>query len=349
MTFVSCMLLLLPMCGVAVAHGVELLNDFSECAQQDTCSTQPAALSLLQMNVQKPPTRSKFIHLRDGLKFSLPTSYWIYGTYHKTGCELIRGMCERLTGSMPEWRGFDGEADFSHDPFTNWYYQPNITMIHGLPDYRFVHMIRDPADLIVSAYRFHTQPIEEFLQNPMNDMRFFTDQFYGYLPELMQSEYALRHNVPEAHQPLLHRFFEAVDAGKSLPEFYEVESEEDGVVIEAYRSWWQVDTMAENYEATCNDKNTLQVRMENIKDEFEVHMSCIFDFLNDAHSFDVNTAMSLVDPLNIKKYGAAASAEHDKAHIAKNIDNRELFEALKTVPFIDETNERLSKEAVRAC
>jgi len=306
-------------------------------------------MSLVQLNVQKKVNDT--FKRGELLQFSTEESggYWVYGTYHKTGCELVRGMGEKLLGEMPEYKFFSKQSDFSYLPFENWYYQPDMTVLHSLPDYRFVHMIRDPADLIVSAYRFHILALEEFLQNPMNSERFWIDQFYGYLPELMKSEYALRHNVPEEHQTLLRRFFDAVDAGKSLPEFYQLESEQDGVLIEAYRSWWQIDMMADNYEATSKDKRALQVRMEYIKDDFEVHMQCIFDFLGDDHSFDMNTAMELVDPLNIKKYGAAASAEHDASHIGMKVDNSELFEVLKKVPFVDEANQRLSKEALRAC
>jgi len=409
-----CMLLLVSLCHVVASQEMELFNDFSECANQDTCSTQSAAVSLLQLRAHETwslfhaeKTDEKTEETTDSnsivaletentlnvsanstlnatadsslnatvndalnttllddvnisvgynfLKFSLAKEkmHWVWGTYHKTGCELARALLERMGGVMPHYHNFEKPVDFSNLPFRNWYYQPDMQVLHSLSNYRFVHFVRDPADLIVSAYRFHMLAAEEFLQKPMKTKWAWRDQFYGYLPELKSSveegEYIFRHNVPEEHQPLLRRLFYLVNQGKSLPEYYNSSSETDGVLVEAYRSWWQIDMMVDNYKATRMDEHALQVRMESVKSNFQDNMKCVLEFLSDARAFDTDFAMKRIDLLDTSKYGTAAAAEGDATHIAKNIDNEELFEVLKAVPFVEESRQKLSLAAVHEC
>jgi len=328
---------------MAVAEDTQLPND----------STESVALSLLQLSAER--AKGSFFHgdsagVGDPLQFTTEdTGYWVWGTYHRTGSEFVRQLCKKLNyHSRPKFRFFGSEKDFDFHPWRNWYYQPNMEVLHSLPDYRFVHTIRDPADLIVSAYQFHLMGIDEFLQKPMIDR--WGKEFYGYLPELKRSEYTLRHNVPKEHQPLLQRLFQAVDDGKSLPEFYKSESQVDGVVAEAYRSWWQIDMMQDNYNATRSDSKALQVRMDDMKERFEEKVGCIFDFLNEAHPFEIPWAMEKVDQMDFQKHGAKALPEHD-TRLVTCADNTEVLKMVvwETVPYISDAVEELSKEAIRQC
>merc|ERR1719265_1429502 len=86
---------------------------------------------------------------------------WVFGTYHKTGCELTRAFLT-LLGGPPVHNNWVSAHDkspdiFSSKPFSNWFPNPELSIITALPRYRHVHMIRMPLNVIVSAYRYHCE------------------------------------------------------------------------------------------------------------------------------------------------------------------------------------------------
>ena len=178
----------------------------------------------------------------------------------------------------------------------------------------------------------------------MKDPRFWMNQFYGYLPELMRTTVMgnpLKTQVPDEHRPLLRSLFEAVHGNLTLPEFYKTQvypNETNAVLVEGYRAWWQIDMMVENYESTKNEEKTLQIRLESIKDDFEGNMRCILGFLKESYPFNVDLALEKLAPL----------ADHD-AGVTEETDNGEFFEALKTLPWLEGATQRLSAPALRSC
>lgn len=86
---------------------------------------------------------------------------WFFGAYHKTGCVLIL----KLLGSLSPFgyvrlqgRFESPPRSLASRPFEHYWFSPDATALEVLPkslDYRFAHFARDPAELIVSAYRYH--------------------------------------------------------------------------------------------------------------------------------------------------------------------------------------------------
>lgn len=291
---------------------------------------------------------------------------WVFGSYHKTGCQLALGICWVLGGNAANNieesinHGHDGPDLFNNKAWSNWFFEPDLDIITSLNQYRFVHMIRMPATLVVSAYRYHCQTqvdTEDWLRYPMNDpyqwcmyrgdcKQTFTR--YGILPKLKADINLFRSVVQQDHQELMQRFFQAVDAGQTLPEYYSSVPPTEGVVVEVYRSFTTLNMMADNYERTRNDNKTVQLRMENIKADFQGSMRCMFNFLYKSHKMDLLWLTKRVDPLNVEKYGSAADFHRQPWHINHD-DNTELFQVLSQVAFIQEKTKVLSLPAVNDC
>merc|ERR1719469_1784040 len=105
---------------------------------------------------------------------------FIFGAYHKTGCELAVSIMANLRHDHnTDDINLVGDAiDQEHNKiflagkWDNFYYEPRLGILNLLPDFRLVHMVRDPVEIIVSAYRFHAQcpPGEPFLLLPLSTM-----------------------------------------------------------------------------------------------------------------------------------------------------------------------------------
>lgn len=290
---------------------------------------------------------------------------WIFGSYHKTGCQLILGMCWVLGGNAAnniedELHQGQGGPLFNNEAWSNWFFEPNLDIITKVHNYRFVHMIRYPAAAIVSAYRYHchiSEDTEHFLDEPMNDPEEWcmyrgdcklTFTRYGILPKLKADKNMFHSIVEQDHQGIMKGFFKAVDAGKTLPEYYASVPPTQGIVVEIYRSFSTLNMMSDNYGRTRNDDKTVQVRMENIKNDFEATMKCVFGFLAKSHNMDVEWLVKRVDPLNVEKHGGDASWSHQPWHVEHD-DNSELFNVLQQAQFVQEKRAALSAPALNEC
>lgn len=284
---------------------------------------------------------------------------WVFGTYHKTGCIFVLQMCHCISGKDANHVRHESEP-FSTKPFSNWFFNPDVDRIRLLPDYRFVHLIRNPSDLVVSAYRFHTanDTGEEWLRVPMKDPNQQGEwnpdgeDHFGRLPDLMRDQAEFDRLVPEEHRGLMHRFFESVKAGSSLREFYGTIPAKQGVVLEAYRSLYELQHMTDNYKKTRQDKQSLQMHMEGLKDDYVTTVRCMFSFLHESDPrLDVEWAVNRVDRLNVEKYGSAATmVQHNgHPHMNRNSDDDNLFKVLESVPFLAELDKELSLPAANSC
>lgn len=293
---------------------------------------------------------------------------WVFGSYHKTGCQLTLGICWVLGGNAANnieksLYGDDGDHTgplFNNLAWSNWFFEPNLDVITKAGQYRFVHMIRMPAAAIVSAYRYHCHiqlDTEDWLKQPMH----WPDEWcmfrgdcpetftrYGILPKLKADPQLFQSVVQKEHQSLMQRFFEAVHDNKTLPEYYSSVPPTEGVIVEIYRSFTTLNMMSDNYERTRNDDNTVQVRMENIKDNFHGAMRCMFNFLARSHNLDVEWLTKRVDPLDVEKHGGDASIAAQPWHVNHD-DNSQLFTALHRAQFVQEKIEILSRPAKNEC
>lgn len=292
---------------------------------------------------------------------------WVFGSYHKSGCELSRGFCFRLSGgpvhnvhqASHEIEG-DPTSMFDHMAFSDRFYEPDVGIIFKIPNYRFVHMIRMPASLIISAYHWHCindHRTEDWLFDPMeqfwcHDPTQCPGHFsrYGLLPTILDQDGALRRNVEVEHHELFHQLNRSVHDHMTLNQFYASVSQAQGVVVEAYRSLWSVNLMTDNYERTRQDSHSVQVRMESIKANFPSAMRCMFNFLQTSKDFNVEWAMEKVDSLNVQKYGTQGSSTegwHISSHTAS--EDAELHEVLKSVKFVADRHQKLSRTALNDC
>lgn len=101
------------------------------------------------------------------------------GTHHKTGTLWMRAVFNALAeaigvASHPVFRG----TGLQHVPeadrvfLTSWS-SAFQDALHDLPDARFLHVIRDPRDVLLSGMRYHLTSEdagEDFLHAPRNDL-----------------------------------------------------------------------------------------------------------------------------------------------------------------------------------
>lgn len=362
----------MPDVSIGVLGGSLLFLNKEVAASQTPFEAADSWFKMSELEMPDERTRSKAANKEpSGQKeipvfskgFSIAPLVWLFGSYHKTGCQLALSLCWILGGHPA--KNINTEIFLGHHnnlfdthAFSDWYFEPNIDLILNVPHYRFVHMIRMPKEQIVSAYRYHCHiqaKTEEFLQLPMNqgwcEHRHDCPQTYtryGILPKLMNDKSEFQRVVAPEHRQLLHRLFEAVAAGKTLPQFYREATEHDGVIIEAYRSYATLRMMAHNYEGTRNDDRTLQLRMENIKSDFPKTMQCMFTFLSNSHKFDTRKALKLSAPLDVDKFGKKAALKAQPWHIDQE-DNTELYKTLIGISFVREIHVTLSKPAYKEC
>lgn len=298
---------------------------------------------------------------------------WVFGSYHKTGCELSLGMCQALAGKRPIETAIRiqnmtndnrPETDaFNHGAWGNWYFEPNVSIIMKLPDFRFVHMIRGPADLIVSSFHWHLQDShdEYWLQDSMNKFFCMTREncvhhysIFGMIPQLLYNPSTFNKLVQAEHRDLLRHFNDSVNNGDTLTSFYKSNPWESGIVIEAYREMWTLNFMADNYKRTRQDDRAVQVHMEHTKSDFPGTMKCVFSFLQRSHDFHVDWAMNQIDKLDITKYGgqAATSVDGSKANHVNSMSSDQveyLRKQLDGIKFVTDKTAEMQKPAVNDC
>jgi len=291
----------------------------------------------------------------------------VFGTYHKTGCEMILGMCYQMSGVTPvrtseAVKNFSGDPvrAFNHSAFGNWYFEPNSSIILQLPHYRFVHMIRKTEDMIVSSYHWHYQSPEDeyWLRWPMRGffcMEPETCQWhysmFGLLPQILYKPDVFDRLVQPEHRGIIHDFNNSVQRKETLYNFYRSIPKKDGVILEAYREMWTIGFMADNYRRTRNDPYSVQVHMEHIQENFTEAMGCMFSFLQKSHDFDVKWALKKVDRLNVQKYGASAATGGVTKHVNSMSEDeiKALFVTLESVNYLKERNKQLSQPALNDC
>jgi len=274
----------------------------------------------------------------------------VFGSYHKTGTELVLTMIREFTGKPggAYWNcaalGKGHPWVFTKDFMTNYYFNPAVPIIRVLPHYRFVHFIRDPLNLVVSAYRYHAAGMEKWLFTPVRraNNAGWLHKHRAYMHELEEP------NVVHPFRHVLGRFRKAVEQGASLYDYYQAAEEEEGVVVEAFRSWPEIQMLLANYNLTRKDPQTLQVRMESVQADYHGTMKCMFKFLRDAMPLDVKQALKTVEPLDVAKHPQNAGGGAD--HVTRGrYDNSKLLKVLQGIQPLREAERRLAKPAVCEC
>lgn len=259
---------------------------------------------------------------------------FIFGAYHKTGCELAVNVMARLRHDHnTDDINLVGDAleqehtkVFLPGKWDNFYYEPRLGILNLLPDFRLVHMVRDPVEIVVSAYRFHAQcpPGEPWLLEPMATM------------------YDLEHmklKLLQWNRNLLKKVKRAVNKNVSLCELYQQDdiSEQEGVVIESFRSQRELELIAGNYAKTARNPRVLQVPMESILADFSGTMDCIFSFLGEFRAVDKSDSLDKIKQLDISK-----APEIDPTHVTHGkYDNAEIVKTVSAMPHVVASREAL--------
>lgn len=314
---------------------------------------------------------------------------WIFGTYHKTGCVFVLKLCVVLGGTganhvRQQMKDGNFEHRFSALPFSNWFFNPVLRAIHRVPNYRLVHLIREPTDVVVSAYRFHSSADSnedwlkcsiktgidpEAAQDGNHRGNHLGQEYRGYhyedwwtlhdadkwgiLPRLMRNQADFHDLVSSKHYDTMMNFNRSVKNDDSLFTFYNKVSETDGVIVEAYRSAFQLNMMSTNYDRTRWDHQTVQVHMSGLKHNFVNTVHCMFEFLHGSQpGLNVEWAVNHVDKLNVQKYGEHVDGTRNVVgHVGEssNQDNDALLQALNEVQFLMEEKQTMSRTAVNEC
>ena len=109
---------------------------------------------------------------------------WLFVVYHKTGCVFTFKLLKHFDHDL-DWYPQDRKNAHPWEDMylvQNMLYSPNLaSTLQQLEangrSYRIVHMIRDPKELVVSAYRFHYRAPEMWTHLPVNsgiDENFWT-------------------------------------------------------------------------------------------------------------------------------------------------------------------------------
>lgn len=304
---------------------------------------------------------------------------WVFGAYHKTGVELSLGICETLSGGNlttilgkrvvkltsqgeGEPLGYKIERQlsdsFNNRAFGNWFFEPRVGIIKQIPNYRFVHMIRNPSQMVVSAYHWHLAPQHEpWLKFPMKKHFCYEEEMclkpfsrYGFLPAILYNPAKFNELVLPEHNDILIRYNASVQANRTLPGFYRRASRHDGIIIEAYREMWTLNLMVDNYLQSRQDERSVHVRMEHILNDFNSTMGCMFSFLQNSYPFNDKWAMMKVAKFDVSMYGSSASVNNPD-HISSMPQNQteELLRILDTVPWVPKARQQLWLPAINDC
>mmetsp|Transcript_8589 Transcript_8589/g.20211 ORF Transcript_8589/g.20211 Transcript_8589/m.20211 type:complete len:377 (-) Transcript_8589:37-1167(-) len=277
---------------------------------------------------------------------NLTEPVWIFGSYHKSGCELAESIIHKFSGvGSVNWVGLSTKEHevFSLDKFSNFFFEPNLSIIRLVPRYRLVHLIRDPSNIIVSAYRFHCKALERWLYVPIRKT-VKTQRFREDLAILRN----ISMHIPEEHLSVLRHFAANVATGATLSSYYQSVPEEDGVLIEAYRSWPEIHLMSSNYAATLEDPDVVQVHMESILQDFDSTMHCMLSFLQLSRPLNVTEGMALLHPLDITRHPSHAGG--GASHITSGrYNNSRLLEVLGGVEALRLAQKVMAVPAVSRC
>mmetsp|Transcript_18183 Transcript_18183/g.42294 ORF Transcript_18183/g.42294 Transcript_18183/m.42294 type:complete len:426 (+) Transcript_18183:97-1374(+) len=271
----------------------------------------------------------------------------IFSSYHKTGTVLIMKLIWGMSAGKQRYREAgkalcDGSVPiFSTEPWSNAYSHPYMPIIHVLPKYRFIHFIRDPIHLVVSAYRYHQMGTEQWLYfkriNQASSGQAATS--LHLLQEMVQ-----KHGVSSAQKRALAHFRLAARRGLTIFDYYEAAPEEEGAIIQAYHSWPEILLITQNYEASRNDPNALQITTESTQTDFMKSMTCMLSFLSESQHINWEEAMRVIQPLD------PASHPEGMSHVTKGkYDNTNIMAVLSGMDALQAARKSLSQPAVRSC
>mmetsp|Transcript_45105 Transcript_45105/g.107241 ORF Transcript_45105/g.107241 Transcript_45105/m.107241 type:complete len:463 (-) Transcript_45105:61-1449(-) len=289
---------------------------------------------------------------------SLDQPVWVFSAYHKTGTVLSWKIVNHINKyhhpgddhnklfNKVHHTICDGDKKiFTKFVWSNVYGWPAMDVVHALPNYRLVHFIRDPVNLIISAFRYHQKGSEAWtftrkLVEAAKENKDMTVESFRLLRHL-QSQYGITRKQKIA----LGHFRQAAARGMTLVDFYQTAPDEEGVVVEAFRSWPMLVLVMQNYETTRRDENSLQMRMESEMADFSKSMRCMFKFLSESRHIDIKEAMRVVQPLDVTRHPHRAqshvtSGRYDNTRITKILENMRPILAARQI---------LNKPAVHEC
>lgn len=261
---------------------------------------------------------------------------WLFGAYHKTGCELIVNVMARLKNSSADDINMVGDAIsqnrdsvFKPGKWDNFFFGPRLGVMSLLPDFRMVHLVRDPVSIVLSAYRFHAScPAgEPWLFDP--------------IAKIFDIDLIIAH-IHDQHPKLVGRLKTAVEQNTSLCELYNQENMPpvEGVVIEAYRSQHELELMSRNYVDTAEDPRVLQVSMDTIMEDFNGTMRCLFGFLHQSRKLHERQLMKKITEF---------ATPTDQSHVTTGkYDNSLLEKVVSRVPHVLESKRHMDEVAHKA-
>ena len=189
------------------------------------------------------------------------------------------------------------------------WYAPRVSLLPlalgspPIPRYRIVLFARDPVELVISAYRFHREqfaggehwvgfghpsasrvpadclPRSRCLDGWRTDWgagNGVDDQW----EHVLATPSRLRQ---DGEQRLAAELSHALDAGRSWLDILKRADERTGVVLEAYRSRFEVELMAEGARALRADTAGLTVLTDELANDFNATVMCILRFFTEVH------------------------------------------------------------------
>ena len=275
---------------------------------------------------------------------------WLLGAYHKTGCilaikllNLLSGGYVRVQGSLPA-----PLPSLDARPFRHYWFSPNASSLANLPDdvdYRLVHFARDPAELAVSAYRYHGAAAagERWLDVRADARR---------APPRDAFELAHVRNVPGRLAAAgEHRLAAAVASelrsGATWRRVLAARDPAAGATLEAFRAAGEIDKMVVNAGLLAADPRALTVRMAEFHRNFAAAAACVVAFLAPVRpGFDAEAHAKRAANLDPT---APTLSKRDAAHVTRGRHNdTALVAALRRLPHIARATAALDAAAAAA-
>jgi len=327
-------------------YGREAMLDMviNEMRQQaDEAAAEALAIDELSNSPGDSPTEKLTDEQLDALQ-EQNDDIWVFAGYRKSGCHLARDILnhtasgcswnEKATSSIHSpWEALDtgDRSVFTSMDFSNHFCNPDMNLLQATPRYRLVHIVRDPLELVASSYRYHRFHTGGWLKVPVQKAKNLQR-----VVTVLQRFKGIVNEVPAAHQKTLAKFARSVHEGGSLQGFYESMPEADGLIVEAYRSWPEVELLMNNLQFSQGDNHALQVRVESIQADFATAMQCVFTFLNESRWVHVDRCLSELTNLS-----PAEDPRNQTGDSAKM--------ALMGVNFMTRAREVYIQKAVREC
>jgi len=274
---------------------------------------------------------------------------WVFASYRKSGCNLAENILRQTsTGCSWDnnsrsvlhqpWEAIDaGDPEvFKDSDFSNHFCNPDMDVLQALPRYRLVHLVRNPVEVVLSSYRYHREESTGWLSLPVRQAR-----NTRHVLATLRRFRTIVNEIPASHTKVLVSFADAVLNGATLSNYYNNASEADGVIVEAYRSWPELDLVTKNLQRTRTDTRALQVRMESVQYNFKDTMKCMFKFLNESRWVHVDTCTDEVKSLMGKK----SSDLHGLLRYNQTV----LRQSLQTVQYMERLREAYHVKAAREC